>query len=234
MTSCAAVALTAAGVVAVASTGPGAPAGAASADPFSRPRANAYFPLEPGTVLRYAGRDDGERFRERVEVTSRHKLIQGVRTTVVRDVLRRADGTLAEKTHDWYAADDRGAVWYFGERTATYDRHGQLVSREGSWQAGVDGAVRGVVMPADPAATDAFRQELYRDHAEDQAWIVQRNASVTVPHRVLHHALRTFEWTRLEPRVVSEKLYGRGIGIVRERDVAGGHEQFRLLSVTRR
>ena len=40
------------------------------------------------------------------------------------DMLRRLDGSVAEKTHDWYAADNDGNVWYFGEATATYDRHG--------------------------------------------------------------------------------------------------------------
>ena len=78
---------------------------------------------------------------------------------MVRDVLRRADGSVAEKTHDWYAPDNRGTVWYFGEATATYDRHGNVLSREGSWKAGVHGAVAGIIMPARPTATDAYRQE---------------------------------------------------------------------------
>ena len=43
---------------------------------------------------------------------------------------------------------------------------------------------------------------------------------------------RSFEWTRLEPDVLSMKFYGRGLGIVSERDVAGGTEIFRLVSVT--
>jgi hypothetical protein len=44
---------------------------------------------------------------------------------VVSDVLRRADGSAAEKTRDWYAPDN----------------HGHVDSREGYWEAGVDGAV---------------------------------------------------------------------------------------------
>jgi hypothetical protein len=198
---------------------------------FDHPRANPYFPLRPGTVSRYRGSEDGEHFREKVTVTFRTRTIQGVTTTAVRDVLRRADGTLAERTTDWYAADDGGNVWYFGERTATYDEQGHLDSREGSWQAGVDGAVAGTVMPADPKPTDAYRQEYLRRHAEDQAWIVQRNGRVRVPYGHLAHVVRTFEWTRLEPRVVSEKIYAPGLGIVRERDVAGGNERFALVSV---
>lgn len=206
----------------------------APAGRFSHPRANAFFPLVPGTVSVYRGTDDGERLRERVRVTHHKKLVDGVRATVVADLLRRRDGSLAEKTHDWYAADNDGTVWYFGERTATYDERGRLESREGSWEAGVDGAVAGIIMPAEPQVTDAYRQEFYPHHAEDQAWVVQRNAHVDVPYARLSHVLRTFEWSRLEKRVVSTKLYGRGLGIVRERDVAGGSEVFELVRVVHR
>ena len=198
---------------------------------FDRPQQNEYFPLEPGTVTRYRGTDDGERFVERVRVTHRTKRIQGVATTVVRDTLRRADGSLAEQTSDWYAPDNDGNVWYFGEATATYDRSGHLESREGSWRAGVDGAVAGLIMPADPRPTDAYRQEFLKGEAEDQAWIVQRNASTTVPYGTLHHVVRSFEWTRLEKSVLSLKLYAPGLGIVRERDMSGGSESFVLVSV---
>lgn len=214
-------------------SGAGADASTVPAGRFNHPQANPYFPLVPGTVSIYRGADEGERFRERVRVTHRTKLIEGVRTRVVLDVLRRADGSLAEKTRDWYAGDDDGTVWYFGERTATYEENGRLESREGSWQAGVDGAVAGIIIPADPRPSDAYRQEFSPGHAEDQAWVVQRNTHVKVPYGRLRHVVRTFEWSRLEKRVVSTKLYGRGLGIVREKDVAGGSEVFELVRVRR-
>jgi hypothetical protein len=106
-------------------------------------------------------------------------------------------------------------------------------SREGSWQAGVDGAVAGTIMPADPHPTDAYRQEFYRSHAEDQAWIVQRGLRVRVPYRRLRHVVRSFEWTRLESDVISMKVYAPGFGIVKEQDVAGGNERFVLVGVSR-
>jgi hypothetical protein len=199
---------------------------------FHHPQQNPYFPLKPGTVSRYRGTADGEKYHERVVVTHRTKQIQGVTTTVVLDVLRRADGSLAEKTEDWYAPDNDGKVWYFGEKTATYDESGNLESREGSWQAGVNGAVAGIIMPANPRPTDAYRQEFYRGHAEDQAWIVQRHTSTTVPYGTVHEVIRSFEWTRLEKNVMSMKLYAPGLGIVREQDIAGGNESFALISVT--
>jgi len=201
---------------------------------FDRPVMNPWFPLEPGTTTLLRGTDGPARFRERVRVTDRTQVIQGVSARAVRDVLRRADGSLAEATTDWYAADNAGNVWYFGEHTATYDRHGHVQSREGTWRAGVDGAVAGLIMPADPKATDAYRQEFYAGHAEDQAWIVGFKASVRTPMRRFHHVLRTFEWSRLEPGVVSTKLYAQGVGIVREHDVAGGRENFEVVAVRHR
>jgi hypothetical protein len=229
------VAAVIAGTALPGTTSPAAPTAATRSvvDPadFGHPVANPWFPLEPGTTTVLRGTDEGERFREKVRVTDRTKVIEGVSANVVRDVLRRVDGSLAEATSDWYATDDDGNVWYFGERTATYDRHGHVESREGSWQAGVDGGVAGLIMPADPKATDAYRQEYLAGQAEDQAWIVGFKGSVRVPLRTFHHVLRTFEWSRLEPGVISTKLYARGVGVVREQDVAGGSETFEVVAV---
>jgi hypothetical protein len=199
---------------------------------FSHPQANPYFPLQPGLVFRYHGTDGLQKFRERVTITHKTKMIQGVKATVVRDVLRRADGTLAESTRDYYAGDNSGNVWYLGEATATYDRHGNVKSREGSWQAGMKGGEAGLIMPANPRPTDAYRQEYWRGHAEDQAWIVQNNASVKVPIGTYHHVVRSYEWSRLEKRNISVKLYARGLGIISEHDVSGGTETFKLVSAT--
>jgi hypothetical protein len=198
---------------------------------FTNPAPNPYFPLKEGRLYVYRGTEGGDRLRERLLVTHRTKTIVGVQTVVVLDVLH-ANGELAEKTRDWYQADNDGTVWYFGEDTAEYE-NGHVVSREGSWQAGAHGAVAGVIMPANPKATDAYRQEFWLGHAEDQAWIVTRYAHAQVPIGTLDHLDRSFEWTRLEPRVVSLKFYAKGLGIVAERDVAGGTEDMQLIAVRR-
>jgi hypothetical protein len=204
----------------------------ASVDPanFTTPKPNPYFPLHPGRLYVYRGHEDGQHLLEHLTVTSKTKMIQGVSTTVIHDVLW-ADGRIAERTRDWYADANDGTVWYFGEATATYDRQGHVRSREGSWQAGVNGAVAGVIMAAHPHPTDAYRQEFLVRHAEDQAWIVQRNLRVRVPYGPLDNVVRSFEWTRLEPHVVSQKLYAPGLGIVQEMDVSGGNEFTELVAV---
>jgi len=227
----AAVSLDSAVTVSAASMNKDLTASRAAVDPadFTSPRLNAYFPLRPGLVTRLRGSDDGEHFRERVHITHLTKVIQGVRTRVVFDVVHRRDGSLAEKTTDWYAGDNAGNVWYFGENTATYDESGRLESREGTWMAGRHGAVAGTVMPASPRPTDAFRQEFWRGHAEDQAWIVNRSGRTTVPAGTYSRLVRSFEWSRLEPGVLSQKYYAPGA----ERDVSGGNEKFALVSVRR-
>jgi hypothetical protein len=207
----------------------------ANPDPaqFQDPQQNPYYPLTPGLVTRLRGTDGDEHFRQTVRITARTRMIAGVRTVVVRDVVWRGDGSLAEATDDWYAADDDGNVWYFGEDTATYDEDGNVESREGSWEAGVDGAVAGIIMPAHPRPSEAARMEFAKGEAEDQAWVVQRLPSVRTPGGRRQHVVRTLEWSRLEPEVVSMKFYARGLGIVEERDIAAGSEHFWMVSATR-
>jgi hypothetical protein len=197
---------------------------------FVRPVDNPYFPLTPGLVTRLRGVDDGERVSEVVRVTGSTTAILGVDATVVRDIVRRADGSVAEKTHDWYAADDLGNVWYLGEATATYDEDGRVESREGSWQAGQRGARPGVLVPADARSSAATRPEFARGRAEDQSWFVQHLGHLRSHGHRYRDVVRSFEWTRLESGVISQKFYARGLGIVAEHDLTGGDEEFWLVS----
>jgi hypothetical protein len=193
---------------------------------------NPWFPLRPGTTYVYTGMRDGHPSRELFTVTRSTKVIQGVRCTAVFDRLYLR-GRLFERTTDWYAQDRRGAVWYFGERTAELDANGHVTSTEGSWQSGVDGAKAGIYMSAHPSVGQSFRQELYRGHADDHFAVVSLKASVSVPYVTSHHALLTKEWTPLEPGVLDHKLYVRGIGTVKEETVKGGSERNVLMSVRR-
>ena len=53
-------------------------------------------------------------------------------------------GVLQENTFDYFAQDRDGNIWYFGEDTEELDRHGNVVSTEGTWRAGVNGAQPGL------------------------------------------------------------------------------------------
>ncbi len=140
------------------------------------------------------------------------------------------EGNVLEKTEDCYAQDKDGNVWYFGETTAEYDEQGNVTSKEGSWESGVAGAQPGIIMPANPQVNYAARQEFYKGHAEDMFWIVSTDDSAKVPFGSFDQVVRSLEWSRLEPKVIDEKFYASGIGIVREHAAAGGKKDVVLVS----
>ena len=228
--TCAAVLMTAA---TCGSASPRSPHRAPSFDPanFVKNVDNPWFPLRPGTTLRYRGEKDGRPGTDLFTVTRRRETILGVSTTVVHDRVF-ARGKLAEDTLDYYAQDKQGNVWYLGEDTKELDARGKVKSREGSWRAGVNGALAGIFMPAGPRVGQAFRQEYLRGQAEDHFRIVSLKAAVKVPAVSTQRAMLTKEWTPLEPGVLDHKYYVRGTGTVLEVTVKGGNERWELYSVS--
>ena len=191
---------------------------------------NPYFPLPVGRTLVYSGVKDGQTQRDTVTVTNQTKVILGVTARVVSDIADH-DGAILERTSDWYAQDKQGNVWYLGEDTVHFLPHGKA-DTSGSWEAGVNGAVPGIVMEANPQTPDAYRQELLTGQAEDTAWIVDRGTTLRVPYGKISNALTTLEATRLEPGAYDQKVYGPGIGIVLEQSLSGANENAKLESVT--
>jgi hypothetical protein len=188
---------------------------------------NPWFPLKPGSVLTYRGIKDGQVAIDKVTVPGDTITVAGVPCIVVHDDLT-LDGQLAEQTDDWYAQDKDGNVWYFGEDTKELEG-GKVTSTEGSWTTGVDGAQAGIFMPADPQVGTSGLQEFLAGHAEDRFVVLLTDSKVKVPAGSFTGALLTAEWTRLEPDVLTEKSYVRGLGEVREVDVAGGDEKLELV-----
>jgi hypothetical protein len=185
---------------------------------------NPYWPMPVGRRWVYAEHDHrtGERLTVTVTVTDETKLVaNGVEARVVRDVVRDADGALVEKTDDWYAQDAEGNVWYLGEDTAEYE-DGRVATRAGSFEAGVDGAQPGVIMPAEPEPGMAYRQEHYEGEAEDRAAVLSTEEQVGVPAGHYRDALLTRDLVPLEPRVEELKLYAPGVGPVLTLKIAGG------------
>jgi hypothetical protein len=197
---------------------------------FSPHVTNGWFPLKVGRTLVSTGIKDGQKALNMFVTTPRTKMVDGVRTRVVEDRLY-LNNVLHERTSDYYAQDRCGNVWYFGEDTAELDSRGRVISTEGSFHAGVNGAQPGVFMQAHPQVGRKFRQEWSPGHAEDVFWVVGRNASVTVPFGTFRHALRTAETTALEPDVLDSKYYVRGIGQVAELSVKGPQESLRLVEI---
>jgi hypothetical protein len=190
---------------------------------------NPYWPMKPGSRWLYREADGkGEVQRVEVVVTDQTKTIMGIEARVVHDKVTTSDGALVEDTLDWYAQDAKGNIWYLGEDTKEYE-NGKVTSTEGTWQAGVDGAQPGILLPATPKPGLAYRQEYYKGQAEDGAQVLSLGRKATVPSGVFDNLVITKEFTPLEPDVVEHKFYAPGVGQVLAITVSGGSSREELI-----
>jgi hypothetical protein len=189
-----------------------------------------YWPMTPGTRWVYRETDsEGTEQRVVVTVTNKTKQIaNGVEARVVRDIVSEA-GQAVEVTDDWYAQDAAGNIWYMGEDTAEYE-NGKVVSRAGSFEAGVDGAQPGVILPAEPEPGLTYSQESYPGEAEDQGEIFSVDEQAEVPAGHYTNVLMTADTNPLEPKVLEFKFYAPGVGPVLAVSVSGGSDREELLS----
>ena len=180
---------------------------------------NPYWPMKPGSRWIYRETDpEGTKLKVVVTVTPKTKRIaNGVTARVVHDVVTEG-GKPVEVTDDWYAQDKCGNIWYLGEATNEYE-NGKVVSTEGSFEAGVDGAQAGIVMLAKPKEGMRYRQEYYVGHAEDRAEVMSLGEQVDL--------------NPLEPKILEYKFYARGVGPVLAIGVSGGSDREELLSYNR-
>jgi hypothetical protein len=192
---------------------------------------NPFFPLVPGATYTYEAETAEGTETIIVEVLHETKTILGITATVVHDRVY-LEGELIENTFDWYAQDIDGNVWYLGEDSKEIE-NGQVVSTEGSWEAGVDDAKQGIIMWGDPATHlgEEYRQEFYEGEAEDWGEVIAVNQIVEVPFGRFTGCVTTADWNGIEPGVVENKSYCPGIGATLE-VVVGGDERVELVDVT--
>ncbi|MEK6374024.1 MAG: hypothetical protein AABO58_15160 [Acidobacteriota bacterium] len=195
---------------------------------FQTTAANPYYPLVPGTTLKYTENDKGEVSENEVTVTHDTKMVMGVKCVVVHDVVMRY-GRVAEDTYDWLAPQQDGTIWYFGEDTKEISPGGR-VSTLGSWEAGISGGQPGILMPGQPQPGTPYRQEYGPGAAEDMGQIVALNETVKVPAGTFTGCVKTKEWSLLESGH-EYKWYAKGVGLVKEE--ATGGAVVMLQSITR-
>jgi len=216
-------------------TGTNLPTGAdqVSLDPasFSANITNPYWPMKPGTRWIYHNVEEGNPPQDIVVVatTTTKKLANGVTARVVRDTAR-VKGQITEDTIDWYAQDADGNVWYMGEQTAEFE-NGKVSSRAGSWEAGKDGAMPGVLLPAKPQVGQKYRQEYKKGEAEDNGEVLATNNLVETTAGSYKKSLVTMDTSAVETTAVEYKFYAPGVGPLLALDTSGGAAREELVKI---
>jgi hypothetical protein len=198
---------------------------------FSSNIDNRRWPMTVGSkwVYRVTDTSDGSVKRDVIKVTDQTKMIAvGIEARVVSDIVTE-HGKPVEVTKDWYAQDSKGNVWYFGEDTTAFE-HGHPVDN-GTWEAGVDGAMPGLALPAKPKIGMSYREEYSKGVAEDQSRVILLDAQAEVPAGHFKNVMMNEDFSPIEPKVSELKFYAKGSGqAVLSVDVSDGTEREELVS----
>jgi hypothetical protein len=147
---------------------------------------NQWVPMVPGIQSTMKGFVNvGDRRLPHVRVTTITdvtKAVSGVRAVLVLD--QDFDGgQLSEQAIDYLAEDEGGNVWYVGSYTEAYEG-GQFLNAEDAWMAGVNGAVPGLYLPANPkTGTPPFYQTKIPGGEQSTAEVVKVDQRTCVPFK---------------------------------------------------
>lgn len=200
---------------------------------FTPNEGNAYFPLSPGRQLYYTNarclaKGDCEELEELWITTE----FQTRRITLGsgkhrRQVLARVieereteDGELKEISRNYFASCAPARdVYYFGEEVDIYE-DGEIVSSDGAWLAGRNGATPGIIMPDSGFLLGTrYVQENAPGIAEDRAEHVANGLQLTLPAGTFKGCIKTSETSPLDNGAVSVKFYCPGVGLVVDNDL---------------
>ena len=180
---------------------------------------NEWVAMQPGAKWVYEGTaldDGGNKIDRRIEfaVTDLTKEIEGVRT-VVAWIEDFTDGDLGEKEVAFFAQDDSGNVWYFGEHPEDYE-NGQFIEAP-TWIAGFQDAKPGIVMMAQP---QLGMPNIYQGWGPEVGWsdygrVEQVGQDVCVPVDCYKNVLMNAEASLAEPGAFQLKYYAPGVGEVK-------------------
>jgi hypothetical protein len=173
---------------------------------------NPYLPLTPGSQWTYKHGND----LEVITVLDKTKMIDGIECRPVED-REETSGQLVELTLDYYAIDQAtNDVYYMGEDVDEY-KNGKVVSHNGSWLSGVNGATFGMLLPGKPQAGQRFYQE-QAPGSKDRIEIRSTDERITTPAGTFEHCILVAESSPIE-KGVSHKWYARGIGAVKDAEM---------------
>src|SRR5262245_17000269 len=166
---------------------------------FTQPKPNPLFPFETGASWTYNEQTDEGLQVNVVTITDQTKLIDGVVCKAVHDTVA-LDGAIIEDTFDYFAEDNDGTVWYFGEISEEF-QDVAIPNFDGSFISGIDGAKPGIIMLAAPTVDTTYRQEYLVNEAEDVATVVALDEHAHVPFGNFKHCLETAEFSALDPGI---------------------------------
>ena len=209
----------------------GAPAGAAAQTcdaliPFDPARFthstridNHWLPLAPGTRFVLEGRSNrgGGVLPHQVilTVTDLAKVIEGVRTVVLWDQDVN-EGDVEESELTFFAQDDDGNVWNFGEYPEEYE-DGKFSGAPKTWIHGQDGAHAGYAIEAQPRLGGPAHNQGVAPKISflDCARVLQVDQRVCVGDTCYTGVLVMDEWSPHDPESGHQrKFYAPGVGNV--------------------
>ena len=216
-----------------------APAGQHAAGQFTKPLAvdNPLFPLVPGTEFTYHGTivEGGETKEHSVvfTVTDLVKTVGNVRTVVAWDRDFRGGG-LQEQELAFFAQDDRGNVWNFGEYPEEYD-NGKFTGAPSTWIRGVAGAYGGIHMLGQPRLGMQYKAGLVPAIQFDDVSVISRTGQTNcMAGRCYHQVLVVDETSPNDPTSGHQiKYYAPGTGLIRVGARGGDTQEFLTLVTVR-
>ena len=172
---------------------------------------SSYFILKPGYTTTFQGKGG----KLVITVLDETLNVGGVDTRIVEE--REWDGAeLIEISRNYFAIHPpTGDVYYFGEDVDMYKK-GKVVSHDGSWRHGTNGATFGLMMPGTPVMGMRFYQELAPRIAMDRAEIVSVTDTLTTRGGTFERCVKTRETTPLEKLAREYKVYAPGVGLVKD------------------
>jgi hypothetical protein len=183
---------------------------------------NPHFLLVPERQLVYEGEDE-ELFITVLEQRRRITLpiggrLRTIKTAVVEE-REFEDGEIKEISRNYFAICKKtNDVYYFGEEVDIFE-DGEIVSHEGAWLAGQNGAMPGIIMPGTFLLGSRYFQEVAPGLALDRAEHVAEGLEVETEAGDFRGCVEVAETTPLEPGAESTKVYCPGVGLVMDDDL---------------
>lgn len=178
---------------------------------------NPFFVLDPGYWLKLEGTEGRKLVEVTITVLADTELVDGVNTRVVEEQERK-NGVLTEVSRNFFAiCSQTNSVFYFGEDVDIYAKDGvTIISHDGAWRAGIDGANAGTVMPGTFLLGSRYFQEIAPGIAMDRACNTRMGLTMVTDAGTFSGCVKVQETTPLEPGDVSTKVYCPGIGVVKD------------------